>query len=48
MEKLSMKDFDLKVGQRYLCEDSYSFVYVGKGQIGDIKDQLPPGYKRGW
>ena len=48
MEKLPIKNFSLKVGQRYIGEDAYSFIYIGKGQLGDIKDQLPPGFKRGW
>jgi hypothetical protein len=48
MEKLPVKDFSLKVGQRYIGEDAYSFIYIGKGQVGDIKDQIPPGFKRGW
>lgn len=37
MEKIQVKDFRLKIGQRYIGEDTYSFTYLGKGQIGDIK-----------
>jgi hypothetical protein len=36
-EKIQMVDFRLKVGQRYIGEDTYSFTYLGKGQTGDIK-----------
>ncbi len=37
MEKLQTKDFTLKIGYRYVGEDVYSFTYLGKGQIGEIK-----------
>jgi hypothetical protein len=37
MEKLQMKDFRLKVGQRYVGEDLYSFTYLGKGHVDEIK-----------
>jgi len=37
MEKIQGKDFRLKVGQRYIGEDLYSFTYMGKGQFGEIK-----------
>jgi hypothetical protein len=37
MEKVPPKDFRLKIGQRYIAEDIYSFTYLGKGQIGDVK-----------
>lgn len=37
MEKLQTKGFRLKIGQRYVGEDVYSFTYLGKGQVGEIK-----------
>jgi hypothetical protein len=37
MEKLHTKDFRFKIGQRYVGEDGYSFTYLGKGQVGEIK-----------
>jgi hypothetical protein len=37
MEKLQEKDFRLKIGNRYIGEDLYSFTYLGKGQVGEIK-----------
>lgn len=37
MEKVQAKDLRLKIGQRYVGEDAYSFTYLGKGQIGEIK-----------
>lgn len=37
VEKLPAKDFYLKIGQRYTGEDMFSFTYLGKGKIGDIK-----------
>jgi hypothetical protein len=37
MEKVQGKDFRLKIGHRYIGEDLYSFSYLGKGQIGEIK-----------
>lgn len=37
MEKVMIKDFRVKIGQRYIAEDTYSFKYIGKGQVGDIK-----------
>jgi hypothetical protein len=37
MEKVQGKDFRLKIGHRYVGEDAYSFTYLGKGQLGEIK-----------
>jgi len=37
MEKLQTRDFRLRLGQRYVGEDDYSFTYLGKGQIGEMK-----------
>jgi hypothetical protein len=37
MEKVQIKDLRLKIGHRYVGEDVYSFTYLGKGQIGDVK-----------
>lgn len=37
MEKVHGRDFRLKIGQRYVGEDVYSFTYLGKGQVGEIK-----------
>lgn len=37
MEKIISKDFRLKIGQRYIADDTYSFIYLGKGSVGDIK-----------
>jgi len=37
MKKVKEEKFRLKVSERYLCEDGYSFVYKGKGQVRDIK-----------
>jgi hypothetical protein len=37
VQKLPAKDFYLKIGQRYIGEDIYSFAYMGKGIVGDIK-----------
>ncbi len=37
MEKVQGRDFRLKIGNRYVGEDLYSFTYLGKGQLGEIK-----------
>lgn len=37
MEKVQAKEFRLKIGQRYVGEDVYSFTYLGKGQLGEVK-----------
>ena len=37
MKKVKEEKFRLKVGERYICEDGYNFVYKGKGKVGDIK-----------
>ena len=37
MEKVKEEKFRIKVGERYICEDTYSFVYKGKGKIGNVK-----------
>jgi hypothetical protein len=37
MEKLQAKDLRLQIGQRYVGEDLYSFTYLGKGQVGEMK-----------
>jgi hypothetical protein len=36
MEKVQEKDLRLKIGNRYMGEDLYSFTYLGKGQLGEI------------
>jgi|SRR3989338_280070 len=48
MEKVQMTDFSLAIGERYKSADGYSFKYLGKGQVGEIKDNLPEGMTRGW
>ena len=37
MEKVQGKDFRLKISHRYVGEDGYSFTYLGKGQVGEIR-----------
>ena len=37
MERLQTKYFRLKIGHRYVGEDVYSFTYLGKGLVGEIK-----------
>lgn len=37
MERVQEKDLRLKIGNRYIGEDLYSFTYIGKGQVGEIK-----------
>ena len=37
MEEIQAKSFRLKINQHYIAEDLYSFVYLGKGQLGDVK-----------
>lgn len=37
MDKIREYDFLLRIGNRYVCEDFYSFTYLGKGEVGDIK-----------
>ncbi len=53
MDKIREYDFLLRVGNRYICEDFYSFVYLGKGEVGDIKASGPikvdpSKLKKGW
>lgn len=37
MEKVQAKDFRHRIGSRYVGEDLYSFTYLGKGHLGEIK-----------
>jgi hypothetical protein len=48
MEKVQLKDPRLKIGHRYVGEDLYSFTYLGKGGVGEIKtlDDFRPENKK--
>jgi len=37
MERVESKPLRIRTGQRYTGDDDYSFTYVGKGQVGDVK-----------
>lgn len=37
MERVQSKEFRIKIGQQYMGEDLYSFKYMGKGQLGEVK-----------